>query len=534
MKAVTLLYFALLLVAQLAGAPAADAATMDRAAFGTSAAVDRNGRLWVAYAQPAGAEGHVVLQRSDDGGASWQAPVRVNSIAEPVAAEGENRPKLAFGTGQEIYVTWTSPTSAQFTGDIHFSRSRDGGKTWSVPAVVHRDRQLITHRFESLIVDPRGRIWTAWVDKRDLRIAEAAQRPYRGAAIYYAYSDDRGETWSGDTKLADSSCECCRIALAVNPQGRVAAMWRHVFEPNERDHAFALLGTPAASVERVTLDRWRVDACPHQGPALAVGGDGTRHAVWFNQVDGQGRAFYGQLTEQGPSSVRPLPPGATHADVAVAGSGVAVAWKRFDGTVTKIESLISNDSGKSFAPGPSLQTEGDSDQPRLVRAGRRMLLVWRNTEGIAVRDLAAAPAPEAVKLKPDPHIKPFGRETLVMIEKQHARTPFWLVLWDLECPYCMKSLSNLAAAQRTDPQLKVVTVSTDPIDGAEEIAARLAQLGVHSEAYAFGDAPREALQFAIDPGWLGEKPRAYRYDADGRREAISGVIQLPTSPHRNP
>jgi hypothetical protein len=513
-------------VALLAGV--ANAAGMERSAFGTSAAVDRTGRLWVAYAQPAGAQGQVVLQRSDDGGTSWQPPLRVNAAAEPVAADGENRPKLAFGPGGEMYVTWTSPTSAQFTGDIRFVRSLDGGKTWSAPLVVHRDRQLITHRFESLIVDPQGRLWVAWVDKRDLEAAGEAGRAYRGAAIYYARSNDRGATWSSDTKLADSSCECCRIALAVNPQGRVAAMWRHVFEPNERDHAFALLGAPAAApVERATLDRWRVDACPHQGPSLAFGPDGTRHAVWFNQVDGQGRAFYGQLSKQGPRAVRTLPAGATHADVAVVGSRVAVAWKRFDGNVTKIESLISNDSGQSFAAGPSLQTAGDSDQPRLVTAGQRMLLVWRNADGIAVRDLAA-PA------QLDTRIKPFDRETLAAIERQHERSPFWLVLWDLECPYCMKSLSNLAAAQRSDPELKVVTVSTDPIDSAAEIAARLAQLGVRSEAYAFGDAPREALQFAIDATWLGEKPRAYRYDAAGRREAMSGVIQLPTSSHRNP
>jgi hypothetical protein len=513
MKAVTLLYFALLMVAQVASAPAAHAA-MDRAAFGTSAAVDSKGRLWVAYAQPAGPQGRVVLQRSDDGGATWQSPVAVNAAVEPVAADGENRPKLAFGPKDEIYVTWTSPTSPQFTGDIHFARSLDGGKTWSAPATVHHDRQLITHRFESLLVDPKGRLWAAWIDKRN------------GVSIYYAYSDDRGATWSSDTKLADSSCECCRIALALDPQGRVAAMWRHVFEPNERDHAFAVLGSQQTSVARVTFDRWRIDACPHHGPSLAFGPDGTRHAVWFNQVDGQGRAFYGKLGESGPSSVRNLPAGATHADVAVAGSQVAVAWKRFDGTVTKIESWISHDSGKSFDAGPVVQTAGDADQPRLVTGKQGILLVWRNADGIAVRDFAAQERSTS--------IKPFDRDTLAQIEREHASKPFWLVLWDLECPYCMKSLSNLAAAQRSDPQLKVVTISTDPIDSAEQIAARLAQLGVRSEAYAFGDAPREALQYAIDATWLGEKPRAYRYGADGKRESISGVLQLPTSSHRNP
>lgn len=526
MKAAAISCVALIAAAQLAGTPAANAATMDRSAFGTSAAVDGAGHLWVAYAQPAGNSGQVVLQRSDDAGASWQPPLRVNAVVEPVAAEGENRPKLAFGTGGEIYVTWTSPTSAKFTGDIRFARSLDGGKTWSAPTVLHHDRQLITHRFESLLVDPKGRLWAAWVDKRDLKLAEDAGRAYRGAAIYYAHSDDRGATWSNDTKLADSSCECCRIALAVDPQGRVGAMWRHVFEPNERDHAFALLGTSSAPVERVTLDRWRVDACPHQGPSLAFGRNGTRHAVWFNQVDGQGRAFYGQLTQKGPNGVHPLPAGATHADVAVTDRSVVVAWKRFDGSVTKIESLVSSDAGRTFAPGPSLQTAGDSDQPRLVRAGQRILLVWRSADGIAVRDIAAPVL--------DTRVQPFERATLAAIEQQHARKPFWLVLWDLECPYCMKSLSHLAAAQRSDPQLKVVTVSTDPMSSAAEIQARLAQLGVSSDAYAFGDAPREALQYAIDATWLGEKPRAYRYGADGKRETISGVIQLPTPPRRNP
>ena len=134
----------------------------------------------------------------------------------------------------------------------------------------------------------------------------------------------------------------------------------------------------------------------------------------------------------------------------------------------------------------------------------------------------------------DTRVKPFERDSLAAIERQYARTPFWLVLWDLECPYCMKSLASLAAAQRTDPQLKIVTISTDPLQSADEIAARLAQLGVQSDAYAFGDAPREALQYAIDATWLGEKPRAYRYDADGKRAAISGVIQVPTPPHRKP
>lgn len=198
----------------------AQSASSTHAALGTSAASDSSGRLWIAYAEQQGEGANVLLRRSDDEGATWQQPVRVTAKPEPVAADGENRPKIAFGPGTEIYVSWTSPTSAAFTGDIRFARSLDAGKHWSAPQVLHRDRQVITHRFESMLVDGAGRIWVAWIDKRDLKQAEAEKRDYAGAAIYYAYSDDRGASWRGDFKLADHTCECCRIALAKDEIGR--------------------------------------------------------------------------------------------------------------------------------------------------------------------------------------------------------------------------------------------------------------------------------------------------------------------------
>src|SRR5688572_7149867 len=166
----------------------AHAAMSHGAALGTTATFDEQGRLWIVRTEADDKNAHVFVQRSEDRGGTWLPPMRVTSKSEPVSADGENRPKLAFGSRGELYVSWTSPTSAKFTGDIRFTRSLDGGKTWSAPAVVHRDRQVITHRFESMIVDRTGRVWIAWIDKRDLASAQAAQREYSGAAIYYAYS----------------------------------------------------------------------------------------------------------------------------------------------------------------------------------------------------------------------------------------------------------------------------------------------------------------------------------------------------------
>jgi hypothetical protein len=504
------LLFALVLVAT-------NATAAHGSALGTSAAIDSEGRVLVVYLEDAGQAAHVVMRRSDDRGASWSSPVRVNATPEPVSADGENRPKIAVGPQGELYVSWTSPTSANYTGHIRFARSLDRGRSWSTPIVVHRDRALIAHRFESLLVDSAGRLWAVWVDKRDL--AQAAEGAYVGAALYYAYSTDRGESWHGDFKLADHSCECCRIALTLDPRGKVVAMWRHVFDGSERDHATAVLEPGRApKLERVTFDRWRVDACPHHGPSLAFAPDGVRHAVWFDQVGGQGRVFYGRLGSEGPEAVQPLPTGASHADVAVAGQTVAIAWKRFDGSRTLVESRISRDGGQRFEPGPTLSTTEESDQPRVLAAAGETLLFWRQADRISVVPVTASSAGPMT-------LRTFGPGSLREIEQAQRGHAFWLVLWDLECPYCMKSLRHLAAAQRLDHSVRAVTITTDPIGEAEAIQARLAELGVRSEAYAFAPMPAEALRYAIDPEWAGEKPRAYRYSAQGTREAITGVIE---------
>jgi hypothetical protein len=75
--------------------------------------------------------------------------------------------------------------------------------------------------------------------------------------------------------------------------GVLNAMWRHVYEPDVRDHAFAALDSIAAPVTtvRATFDEWHINACPHHGPGLATAADGGFHTVWFGvrQQDGAAR-----------------------------------------------------------------------------------------------------------------------------------------------------------------------------------------------------------------------------------------------------
>ncbi|WP_394780372.1 sialidase family protein [Undibacterium sp.] len=363
------------------------------AELASSAAFDTNGDLWLVGKHGVGDNQYLGIQVSRDLGKTWSAPRNIQTTPEAVSADGENRPKLAFGPANTMYVSYTKPLSKPYTGEIRLLRSVDGGQTFLPAITVHANRQLITHRFESMIVDRSGRIFIAWIDKRDVEAALARKQKYEGAAIYYAVSEDGGASFKGDFKIADHSCECCRIAIALNPQGEAVAMWRHVFEPNSRDHAMQVLradGKPGKLI-RTTFDDWRVDACPHHGPSLAYGADGRRHQTWFNVKGEQGGIFYA-AADAGVRLGAPVQLGAAqaeHADVALAGEKIAIAWKEFDGTATKVLAKISADNGQSWQQKELAATKGASDQPRLVANGKDVYLVWRTlADGIAIVNTA--------------------------------------------------------------------------------------------------------------------------------------------------
>ncbi|HJV24257.1 MAG TPA: sialidase family protein [Aromatoleum sp.] len=346
-----------------------------KAELGTSAAFASDGTL---YAVSKDGQ-HVLLHHSRDDGASWEPPVAVNAVPEAISADGENRPKLAFAPDGGVLVSWTHPLTKPYTGEIRLARA-DDGKHFAAPITVHSDRQEITHRFETLAVTGKGQVLVAWIDKRDLETAQAAKRAYRGGAIYAAISDDGGRTFRAEFKLADHSCECCRIGVANDVDGRPLVMWRHVFEPNERDHALVKLGPDGmpGKVQRATFDHWRIDACPHHGPSLAVSLTGVRHAVWFNEKGGEGRVFYGRLVDGQVEGQRPVGgERAAHADIAASGGRVAIVWKEFDGLRTNLRAEVSDDDGVSFRAVALASTEGTSDQPRVIRRGDDLFAFWR-------------------------------------------------------------------------------------------------------------------------------------------------------------
>lgn len=348
-----------------------------QAELGADGAFDSSGILWAVHK----VSGHIAVNRSADFGQSWSNPVLVTPAPETTDSGGDARPKIALGPKGEIYVTWTRPLSKPYTGEVKFSRSLDSGRTFSPPIVVHHDRAEITHRFDALAVNSKGQIFVAWIDKRDnaAATAESANPTYRGAAIYFAVSDDEGASFRGDFKAAEHTCECCRIALAPVPDGSVCATWRHVFEPNVRDHAIAMLKPDGsvAAMHRATFENWCLDACPHHGPSVAQDAEGHLHAVWFSGAPQNEGVFYGRVDRRGEDSSRRIGGAAAeHADIGAAGHRVAIAWKEFDGTRTRLRGMISEDEGTTWKERELAGSIDPADHPHVLSFHQQFYVLW--------------------------------------------------------------------------------------------------------------------------------------------------------------
>lgn len=363
--------------------------------LGASAAIAGDGSLWVASVT----HGHVVLRASTDSGQHFSAPVQVNTKAEDIAGFGENRPEVAIGPGGQIYVIWVGNLPEKWASYIWFSRSTDGGKSFSKPILVHHDKAHITHSFATLAVNGKGQPVVAWLDARDhvaamKKYGMKGPHAYHGLAVYYTWSPDHGKHFVSARKVMDHSCECCRIALTQGPNGVVAAFFRGVYGDNIRDHAFALLPTTsdaAPDAQRSTFSGWQVAACPEQGPGLAISSSGMLNAVWYEASHGPA-IWYGHL-HPGRKPIEKLKiagAGASHADVAVHGNTVWVVWNQVSAKGYTLWLRVSKDGGQSFAVPRSLaQSKVAVYSPQLLGHDGHAWVGWNTLDGYRVIAIGA-------------------------------------------------------------------------------------------------------------------------------------------------
>lgn len=354
------------------------------------------------------------LATSRDGGKTFSAPSRINTVDGDARVNGEMPPRIALiprkGTTPEIVVVWTAKNGNTWT--MPSARSTDGGKTFSTAKLVPGSDGAGSRGWESVAVDGTGRVYALWLDHRAIVAADSASHqhnmaaggampkpdPTERAGLSHLYFSSLDGTKA--ISITNSVCYCCKTSLATSGNN-VYAVWRHVFPGSMRDMAFSVSrdrGRTFSKPARVSEDKWQIDGCPDNGPSLAVDKTQRVHIVWPTAANGKTESglavFYASSRDGKTFTERVRVPSkgpAQHPQIVIGGDGAPIiAWdETVDGTRRTGFARVSFDAaGKAaFTPIASPDAGPGPWYPAIAPTPSGAIAAWTTASGIGVAPL---------------------------------------------------------------------------------------------------------------------------------------------------
>ena len=375
---------------------------IDKAENGGASIAALGSRVVMVWASTKANRTNIQSAVSEDGGLTFGAPVRVNDIDGDARVNGEQPPRVAIGP--DIVVAWQSRRTG--VSEVRLARSKDGGRTFGAAQTIHDAHLTGARGWSSLAIDGTGRVHSAWLDGRNSRpTATGSTKPPQAQHqhaepiqdIYYALIAPNGSRT--ETRVASDVCFCCKTGVAVGEDGATYVAWRNVYPPNVRDMAVARSddGRTFTAPVRVSEDGWKIDACPEDGPSIAVDASNVLHIAWPTIVDVEASRkgiFYSYSTDRGRTFAPRIrlddAAGAGHAghpQINLAGASVAVTWDESETGGSKIRARVISSRGRgqdwSAEPGATLTVVADAPvtHPAVAATDTALLVSWTETTG---------------------------------------------------------------------------------------------------------------------------------------------------------
>ncbi|MFQ5341519.1 MAG: hypothetical protein ACE5F6_08220 [Anaerolineae bacterium] len=270
----------------------------DAVPHGPVVALNSAGQAYAAWQDARSGPARGIYVASRPAGAAWTTPLKIPGSD----AGNPGSPTIATGPGNEVYVAWVNGFP-ETRADIQFAWSSDGGHTWQGPANVNTDPQDIAGH-PDLAADSQSNVHLVWDDlavfgdphSRDVKwsVRRAGQDTWTDPAVVHP-----------DVEVLT---EQARPAITADGAGNVYAIWEDARHGPADAEAVYAARLPVASV--AWEPGRRVDQRPGQPnarPGIAAGPDGTVYAVWDAGAAGEIYAATlqpGAEAWEGPTRVR--------------------------------------------------------------------------------------------------------------------------------------------------------------------------------------------------------------------------------------
>jgi hypothetical protein len=372
------------------------------------------------------------LERTASGHRFQFATRRDNRWTEPVTvAEGDrffanwaDVPSVVRLPDGALVAHWLQTSGpGKYSYDVLLRHSPDGGRTWSVPLMPHRDGTETEHGFVSIVPWPGNPFGSSfgviWLDGRDFANrgghdeagmkGEMSLRATVPSQLIGGSVSGSGKVsppvavWTESKEMLIDSrvCECCPTAAVRTARGVVVA-YRDRSAGEVRDIAIARYENGRWTPGRVVHpDNWQIPGCPVNGPALAASGSRVALA-WFAAPENNARVNVA-FSSDGGATFGPrirvddgLPLGRV-ALTALDDGSVLVGWLEYvkdpGGTGGasahfRVRGVSTGGTRGDAITVARVSPERASGYPRLARSGDVVTCAWVADDRVKVAELA--------------------------------------------------------------------------------------------------------------------------------------------------
>ena len=292
-------------------------------------------------------------------------------------------PSIRLLSGGSLAAHWLQKNAAgPYAYDVFVSFSSDQGVSWSAPVRPHTDRSATEHGFVSLVAEENTGVAAVWLDGRNFEPGKLEEGDLSNEmALMYSKLED--SAFRDETLLDSRVCDCCQTDAAVTSEG-LFVVYRDRSESEVRDISYVRqVAGKWTTPKTLYPDRWKIAACPVNGPAIAADGN-LLAGAWFTGSGDRGRVQAIFSSDSGKTFGLPAridsgnPSG--RVDVALAADRSAiVSWlENVPNKGAEIRARQVYPDGKVQPPFviASSSSARASGFPRLIRQGSSFLVAW--------------------------------------------------------------------------------------------------------------------------------------------------------------
>ncbi len=322
----------------------------------------------------------IYSDRSIDGGATLRGDVRVNASGETSTNDSYNV-SLAV-SGSNVYVAFEAFETNR-RRQIYFSRSTNGGATWSAPVQLSTPAGTSFVAATPQVAAAGSRVYVVWRDNRN-----------GGADIYLRRSSNSGASFSAEQRIdvGDLPGRAASVEPAITAEGdNVYVVWVDARDGGSLD-IWMNRSANGGVTWRGTAQKLDQDPFPHDSfsPRVVATTPGSAVAAWVDSRSGFRDVIairtddaFASFTEPQRLDTGSLPGTSDSSELSLSADGdlVAAAWSDDRGGLLDIYANYSLDGGENWQPtdvrlDTSSVGTSDSQAPAIYVGGGRVHTIW--------------------------------------------------------------------------------------------------------------------------------------------------------------